>query len=801
MDASEYKPPLTGTQQFLFFAGVIMPAISVSVETTTHICAETFFDPIPSLWYLLLVVFVPIAQFHVWFAIRRGNAERLRLAGWLNSFALGISIFYSFVYVPVLPLAALTLLFIVGLLPLAPLLSLIAAIVMRHHLKQLSRKSTQKTFIMRKLGVLSALLIIAALIGAIELSATVTRYGMKLASYHSPPVRAEGIRFLRQFGSRDYLLRACYDRSGLASDIFGYFFTVKDPVTPAEAQQIYYRVTGEPFTSAPPPRRSTNFFLPEGRFNSDRDQGRGRITRGLSLANSKIDATADAEGGVAYMQWTLVFRNDSELQREARAEVQLPPGGVVSRLTLWVNGEAREAAFAGTTQVRETYQQVAIQQRRDPVLVTTSGRDRIMVQCFPVPSEGGEMKIRIGVTVPLVLEDPNHVQLLLPHFVDRNFTIRDSLNHSVWIESRAPMSSDSSLFMAGRSTPDNVTMGAMIPDGEISRAETAVKLTRTNVPTWSKDPFESSGFLIQQTVEESVPSYLNRIVLVVDTSAAMEDLSEQIATAVKSIPPGFDVKMVMADANGDDSNLASGVDAVANAIRTATYAGGADNVPALLRASDLASEKPGNNAIVWVHSPQLIEMYATEELRQRWERRPYGPLLYSLQTGSGPDVVIKKLDGIDELRSSMPRNSGLDHDLKTLFERLTGQSKTYRFVRTSRAISSVSIPSDAVQASDHLARLWAKDEVARILSAHDPSLHNAATILAVRYQIVTRVTGAVVLETAEQYRNAGLTPVDSGTVPTIPEPEMVVLLIVAGLFLMWLIYRKRRSVGVRGCPV
>jgi hypothetical protein len=58
----------------------------------------------------------------------------------------------------------------------------------------------------------------------------------------------------------------------------------------------------------------------------------------------------------------------------------------------------------------------------------------------------------------------------------------------------------------------------------------------------------------------------------------------------------------------------------------------------------------------------------------------------------------------------------------------------------------------------------------------------------------------VVLETAEQYRNAGLTPVDSGTVPTIPEPEMVVLLAVAGVFLIWLMYRKRRSFS-GGCPV
>jgi hypothetical protein len=65
--------------------------------------------------------------------------------------------------------------------------------------------------------------------------------------------------------------------------------------------------------------------------------------------------------------------------------VQLPPGGVVSRLTLWVNGEEREAAFAGRSQTRQAYQQV-VSRRRDPVLVTTAGRDRVLVQCFPVPA-------------------------------------------------------------------------------------------------------------------------------------------------------------------------------------------------------------------------------------------------------------------------------------------------------------------------------------------------------------------------------------------------------------------------------
>ena len=70
--------------------------------------------------------------------------------------------------------------------------------------------------------------------------------------------------------------------------------------------------------------------------------------KGLSMATSQIDGFCNPDSAWAYFEWTMEFRNDHESRaREARAQLQLPPGGVVSRLTLWVNGEEREAAFAG----------------------------------------------------------------------------------------------------------------------------------------------------------------------------------------------------------------------------------------------------------------------------------------------------------------------------------------------------------------------------------------------------------------------------------------------------------------------
>ena len=802
MEEYQPKPSLTGIQRFTLFAGVIMPVISITVESATHIQAEMFFDPIPTTWHLLLVIFVPLAQLHIWFVVRRGaDIKGPLVTGLVNAVAIGISLFYAIIYIPLLPLAALTLMFIIGLLPLAPLLSLVASMIMRVQLKRVATISGQNSFALRKTGVLAGLGIAAVLIGAIELPGTLTRYGLSMATSAAPETRSKGLQFLRTFGSKEYLLRSCYGRSGWATDIFGFFFLLHDPISPVDAQKIYYRVTGETFDSSAPPRRTRGRLVPTEEFTFDRDQGGvqvGARLKGLSLLNSKLDGSLDANGGVGYVEWTLAFLNESNSQREARAEVQLPPGAVVSRLTLWVNGEEREAAFAGKGQVRQAYQSV-VQQRRDPVLVTTAGRDRILVQCFPVPPDNGEMKIRIGMTVPLLLEDAHNVQLLLPHFVKRNFAIPYDHTHSIWMESKSPMTSSNYAFKTSHYSSDNFALGGSISDGDLSRPPSSIKLSRANVVSWSKDPFERSKFVVQQSIAESVPSHLYRIVLVVDTSELMKPYAADIREALRSIPPGFDLKLVLANGDGLQNITASGVDEIKTRLFDTPFGGGADNVPALIKGWELAAEKPGNNAIVWIHAPQRLQLHSIEELKQRWERRPFGPALYSFRTTTGSDEIERQLDGINEVKS-VPRGSFTLADLENLLLRLTGQTKTLEFVRTSKLVEQYPV-EELTQTSDHLARLWANDEVTRILSARDESLNDEAIILASKYQLVTPVTGAVVLETAQQYSASGLTPVDPGTVPTIPEPEMVVLLIVAAMFLGWLAWRKYRTIGGGGCTV
>jgi hypothetical protein len=168
------------------------------------------------------------------------------------------------------------------------------------------------------------------------------------------------------------------------------------------------------------------------------------------------------------------------------------------------------------------------------------------------------------------------------------------------------------------------------------------------------------------------------------------------------------------------------------------------------------------------------------DLRQRFERHANPPALIEIQAFAGPNRVAEELDGVRSVRSVM-RLGSLKSDLERLFHSWDGKSTEWRLAREQVAADAAGA-TEGQECSLHLARLWAAGEVARLTRARkvDDAMKAAAN-----YQLVTPVSGAVVLENQAQYAQAGLAPVSADSVPVIPEPSAS-LLVLIGLAVMGL---------------
>jgi hypothetical protein len=636
-----------------------------------------------------------------------------------------------------------------------------------------------------------AFLISAVALLSLSVPAWYTRVLMHEAVQDSPEA-IKAIQRLRSWGDREQLLKACYgNMRGPIDNAIGLQLTEPD------ARKLYFRVTGRPFNSVRPPqvtrsRRTLIGGAPIDEVGAEWDESIGGdqvsgVVRGLSLVGSRIDGLVGASEGTSYTEWTMEFRNDHpSLLREARAQIQLPPGGAVSRLTLWVNGEEREAAFAGRSQTREAYQKVAIAQRRDPVLVTTSGPDRVLMQCYPVPPLGGTMKVRVGITAPLELTDKENAASPWPFFVEHNFKLPSSLEHSVWVEASQPLSAANPNLKADTSKPGRPALRGSLKDVELSQATSRILVKRPAdiEHVWAEDSVVSPSTYVRQTIATTTIAAPPRVVLVLDDSASMSPHMAELSRALQHVPDALDFTIYIAS---DEVGVSRFPATIAGMVRAE---GGKDNVEALEFAWDWAAEKPGS-VVLWVHGPQPELLRSAEGLVQRLERQtsPQAPTLYDLPVAAGANRIAEKMDGKDQW-VTVHRHGTLEHDLQRLLASWSGPRTEWRWARERIAAVSGSAELQGKKGSSHVPRLLALDEVRRALRNHQFA---EASKIAGRYQLVTPASGAVVLETQQQYQQSGLNPVDAATVPLVPEPEVVALLVL-GLIAVGI----RRVLGKRG---
>lgn len=782
---------------FIGFFGVFLPLLTLLIELATRMCTQGVLDVLPTPIHVGLVAAVPIANLLVLLRTRREtppSPRAMHALGFLNGVAIGVATCYALAFLPITPFAFVGILvYGVGLLPLSPLFSAIAAVMCSRRLATAWIKPDHNYVPAPGMwpGILAALLAL----GAMLMPAAVVRYGLSDALSQDVATRDAGVRFLRSYASREALLRECYWHSRSRLNAFSMFDDERGWSDVADAQRVFYQVTGASFDSYPRPMSHNRGWLTSAEqsrtwmdddgesWDSDWDERGGdrvggRLLPGLQLATSRIDGSVNADAATAYYEWTLEFRNDKTWQQEARCRIALPPDGVVSRLTLWVQGEEREAAFGGRAQVRQAYENVVKVQRRDPVLVTSAGPDRVLMQCFPVPP-GGTMKVRVGITAPVRLDSPAAGTVALPCFAERNFKIRPETTHAVHIESRTPINAATPArlaYTAAAKPGDPGALQGFTPDDALRQgvAVTVPRASEAPAVVWFDDPYDKSVGTVVQRIEGVSEAPPTRVVLALDASASAAQALPAVADALADLPAGVAINAVVS--RDGVTQLDGDAQSIATRLKQVECAGGQDSVPALTRAWELAAAD-AKAVVLWIHGPQPMLIEPVDALKQRVEQFTGGPKLMHLHLGRGNNVVVEELEHFARAEAvpMTPAGSDVKAALKSLFASWAADAKHWRFVRTADGKPA----GDGAKSGDiQIVRLWANEQV-HALAARPPlgqsSRAPEATALAVRHHLVTPVSGAVVLETQQQFDAAGLTPVTA--IPLPPAVWMIVLVL------------------------
>ena len=773
-------------ESLAWFFGVILPIGTTLFEWTSRAAASDLVDPIPTPLHGLLILLVPLTQGLGLWMLRRSSGPLPHWFIWLLAASLGVSGSYAVLFAPTYPFACLGLLYFgFGLIPLTPLIAWICGLRLRSDGRRRAREAQVPWPRWSWLATLATLLL---LIG-FALPDFWTEQTLHQSVHGEEAGRTRALQQLRRWGKEEVLLRACYGSRWRMWD--NLVFQDRLPVTTEQAQEIYFRVTGQAFNAVRPPLSG---LRGSGRetfrdFTWDQAQGGEKVAghvSGLSLSSSRLDAMGHVGDGWGYTEWTLEFRNDNpHRQREARAEIQLPPGASVSRLTLWVYGEEREAAFAGRAQVREAYQGV-VKAQRDPVLVTTSGPDRILMQCFPVPSGGGTLKVRLGITAPLVPMADREVAFVWPRLAECNFAIPSSVRHHAWLEllQGIPQIPEGWSRDAGRPHVIHASAHEYQADSILQ----TIRLPRDGMASsaWAADDRSSPPGWVRQRIQPHLQKQAGRLAVVVDGGSQGEAGWQAL-------------RRVLAESQGrGDLCVWTVEDRVTEAVviqegpfraavdmmdkKRPDFLGGHDPAGALETAWNWASQKPGGQ-VLWIHGALPVLLGDFEGLSQRLERGgDSGTGLVDFPVERGPNSAGAKLVGLPLYRAA-PRMGSVDEDLRRIIEEWTGMRPRWSWVKERRE----NLPEAGVTGSKHLVRLWARDRVEELRKQRKIS---EAVDWAARWQLVTAVSGAVVLETKAQFSAAGLNPVDPLTTPTIvPEPQSWALLLLGSL----LLYAWRRK--------
>jgi hypothetical protein len=783
----------------IVFFGVILPILAIFVELNFRICATSCFDPFPSNLHVMLFSLIPLGNALVLLSMRRDLSDHYAFLCLLNGMSAGIGLTYSLMFLPLLPVSVLLILaFGFGLLGLTPLTSLLSTIgagwIICHQAK------THDTYFdpehSKHLG---HLLVIASII-AIELPSTLTRVHLNMAS--EPANAAEGLMWLRQHGNEEVMLRACYERSGRATDVLGSLYECGHPMNVETARRIFYQVTGKPFNSVPIPMgaRATmqhaqvaiNGALIQDEFDVDTGiagESVSSVARGLTLDKSQISGEFIPGTADAALTWTLELNNASAYDREARTVVKVPPNAVVNKVSLVIDGKKLESHIQVREVARATYRS-GIFTGRDPLLVSWCGPDTVLVQCYPIHKQS-VATITIGMIVPLSLESNNRGTLWMPFLQEQNFAVKAA----PCLEIRSP----SKLVTNADDLSATSSKGVYCITGDLAKSKIRCDQVKFTVPiALAARPSQCLSAASAQlptepreTIIRKLPNKLTKICVLIDGSVNVAKYKEDIMNGMSKVKPAAnnrlgtdfilkivsDVEILKAQnelsrgilsapsdpraalanralsgviplfVQSPQAPIQNGLDVQLRSLRDFSFVGGQDN-RAALEAALVDHARYPNSAIVWIHGAQPLSQSGAR-IREILDAKYDSPLLYDLQLEPGANQILAGTVCSTSLER-VPTSGNLQEDIVQLFSRLLDRKDYYYVVRQgqlgadTKAAISQSDTRATVDQSDPVKVLLARDLVLAQRRRDSLTQNHDVNELALKFNIVTPISSAIV---------------------------------------------------------
>lgn len=734
--------------------GVLLPSVLICAVAST--CYERLTlmllkHPLETLIEFALAAMVPFANHLVWKSLSRDDRRFAKRRGILNGMAIGTSSLIAAVGWAAVVMQYPTVdestgypysapfVTIAVIASIASAVSIYLANALR--LSRELRSSRLQTVLYAFMGVIfSTLLFVGA-----EARSICIRVAEYMSTSESIAERKSGLDFLRQTNPERDLMMECANPK--AAGIPGLFIRIE----PTTQRQLYFSVTGRPFRDD----KSSDFAsMPDDYLQR---HVVGAPVSGLSLIRSAMTGVVNPTTLSATINWTFVFKNRTYQKQEARAEIGLPEGAVVSQMTVWPDGQPKNARFNVSGPAANAFKS-AIEAGHDaPAIVTDLGRGRTLLHCYPVPAQG-EMKVRVAVVVPLKLHTLTDASVSLPRFIDNNFAI--ATDNTMSIRSPQKLAMNLKGIRSGESATGENVLSGIIKEEDLSGSGLSIRVTRPAAvgPHIVKDPFLKAGSFIVQTIKKIEAPAPSHLVVVMDGSQSVKEHLKELKIALKKLPESMPKSVIIAsDQNGVPEVMR--FDEGLNKLETMNLSGGQDNLQAVVKAAELAGESKGGS-VLWIHGPQPS---FNEEI---YIMAPYiaAPKFYELALDNGIMDAHEFFKNHREIGpfTAIARSATAGDDLERFIAKWQPGGTDFAVGYNAVASAEVTKNLTSAQASE-IACLAANEKVGSLL--HDGKIAKAA-VIACAHNIVTPVSLASVLPNVNRTNYAAATDFGQNQVAT-----------------------------------